>query len=88
MDRGQPLNLTLSGDLKKTITPGAYVKVTVEVASKPLITTTAGLCDQTAEADLACPIEAGKVAFTKSFNLPSVIPDVRISIISLSLVWH
>ncbi|UKZ73604.1 hypothetical protein TrVFT333_001252 [Trichoderma virens FT-333] len=63
-----------SGDVKKTVTQGAYVKVTVKYGLIQLLTTTADLCEQLGNVDLSCPLETGKMTITKSVDLPSAIP--------------
>ncbi|KAL7949947.1 putative phosphatidylglycerol/phosphatidylinositol transfer protein precursor [Trichoderma barbatum] len=71
---GKALLITASGDVKKTVTEGAYVKVTVKYGLIQLLSTTADLCEQLGNVDLSCPLEEGKMTLTKSVDLPSAIP--------------
>lgn len=77
MDRGQALNVTISGEVRETITEGAYILVTVKVGRIKLISTTADFCEETAAVGVSCPIIKGKLDLTKTVNLPSAIPPVR-----------
>ncbi|EGR51806.1 uncharacterized protein TRIREDRAFT_45085 [Trichoderma reesei QM6a] len=71
---GATLLITATGDVKKTITKGAYVKVTVKYGLIQLLSTTADLCEQLGNVDLTCPLEEGQMTITKSVDLPTAIP--------------
>ncbi|KAM0250011.1 hypothetical protein ACHAQJ_008818 [Trichoderma viride] len=71
---GQALLITASGDVKRTVTKGAYVKVVVKYGLIQLLSTTADLCEQLGNVDLSCPLEPGEMTITKSVDLPSAIP--------------
>ncbi|KAL7933696.1 putative phosphatidylglycerol/phosphatidylinositol transfer protein precursor [Trichoderma chlorosporum] len=71
---GQELLITASGNVKETITKGAYVKLVVKYGLIQLLSTTADLCDQLGNVDLSCPLEQGQMTITKSVDLPSAIP--------------
>lgn len=75
-DSGKALLITASGNVKETITKGAYVKVVVKYGLIQLLATTADLCEQLGNVDLSCPLEPGKTTITKSVDLPSAIPPV------------
>lgn len=88
---GKALLITASGVVKKTITTGAYVKVTVKYGLIQLLSTTADLCEQLDNVDLACPLENGSMTITKSVDLPSAIPPVSLLLIhrpSSSMLTH
>lgn len=76
LDSGKPLLITASGEVKTTITEGAYVKLVVKYGLIQLLSTTADLCEQLGNVDLSCPLEPGKMTLTKSVDLPSAIPPV------------
>ncbi|KAL7785194.1 putative phosphatidylglycerol/phosphatidylinositol transfer protein precursor [Trichoderma ceciliae] len=71
---GKALLITASGNVKHTVTAGAYVKLTVKYGLIQLLSTTADLCEQLGNVDLSCPLEPGKTTITKSVDLPSAIP--------------
>ncbi|KAH6607765.1 putative phosphatidylglycerol/phosphatidylinositol transfer protein precursor [Trichoderma cornu-damae] len=71
---GESLLITASGDVKRTIDKGAYVKLTVKYGLIQLLSTTADLCEQLGNVDLSCPLESGTLTVTKSVDLPSAIP--------------
>lgn len=73
---GKPLLITASGEVKETIESGAYVKLVVKYGLIQLLSTTADLCEQLTNVDLACPLEPGNMTLTKSVDLPSAIPPV------------
>ncbi|KAF3072471.1 putative phosphatidylglycerol/phosphatidylinositol transfer protein precursor [Trichoderma pleuroticola] len=79
---GKALLITASGVVKKTITTGAYVKVTVKYGLIQLLSTTADLCEQLDNVDLACPLENGQMTITKSVDLPSAIPPGTYSVLA------
>lgn len=65
-----------SGEVKKTIEAGAYLNLTVKYGIVTLLKQTADLCEQMGEVDIECPVEPGKVVFTKTVELPQQIPPV------------
>jgi len=71
---GKSLDITASGQVKQSITKGAYVQLTVKYGLIKLLSTTADLCEQLGNVDLSCPLEPGKMTLTKSVDLPSAIP--------------
>jgi hypothetical protein len=75
---GKALEIIASGEVKKTITSGAYVKLVVKYGLIQLLSTTADLCEQLGNVDLSCPLEPGNLTLTKSVDLPSAIPPVCI----------
>jgi len=62
--------------LKDTVTPGAYVEVSVKYGLITLIRETLDLCDHVKEVELKCPIEKGKLTLTKVVKIPQQIPPV------------
>lgn len=76
-DSGKSLDITATGEVKTTVTKGAYVKVTVKYGLIQLLSTTADLCEQLGNVDLSCPLEPGKLTLVKSVELPSAIPPVQ-----------
>lgn len=64
------------GIVKEKIEEGAYVSLAVNYGLIRLITTDADLCEQIGNVDLECPVEAGKLAITKTVELPAQIPPV------------
>jgi hypothetical protein len=79
---GKALLITASGNVKETITKGAYVKVVVKYGLIQLLATTADLCEQLGNVDLSCPLEPGKTTITKSVDLPSAIPPGTYSVVA------
>lgn len=79
---GKQLVIKAKGEVKQTITKGAYVQITVKYGLIRLISMKADLCDQITNVDLECPLEAGTMEITKSVDLPSVIPPGRYSVLA------
>ncbi|KZZ99171.1 phosphatidylglycerol/phosphatidylinositol transfer protein precursor [Moelleriella libera RCEF 2490] len=71
---GKDLYVAASGEVKKTIEAGAYLNLTVKYGIVTLLKQTADLCEQMGEVDIECPVEPGKVVFTKTVELPQQIP--------------
>lgn len=76
--RGTNLVIKAIGTVKETIEDGAYVNLEVKYGYIRLIKTRADLCKEIKNVDLECPIEKGKIAITKSVDLPKEIPPVRL----------
>ncbi|KAM0449049.1 hypothetical protein ACHAPV_007735 [Trichoderma viride] len=79
---GKPLDITASGEVKTTITDGAYVKLVIKYGLIQLLSTTADLCEQLGNVDLSCPLEPGNMTLTKSVDLPSAIPPGTYSVLA------
>lgn len=74
---GKQLVIKAKGEVKQTITKGAYVQITVKYGLIRLISMKADLCDQITNVDLECPLKAGIMEISKSVDLPAQIPPVR-----------
>lgn len=72
---GNPLAITASDEVKKTVESGAYIELDVKYGLFQLLATTANLCEQLNNVDLSA-LEPGKMTITKSVELPSAIPPV------------
>lgn len=83
---GQTLDIKATGVLKKTVENGAKIHLQVKYGLITLINQETDLCNQVKNVDLECPLEKGPLELTKSVNLPSQIPSVRLTL-CLSLEW-
>ncbi|CAG9998074.1 unnamed protein product [Clonostachys byssicola] len=79
---GQDLVIKAEGTVKEKIEEGAYVSLAVNYGLIRLITTTADLCEQIGNVDLECPVEAGKLAITKTVELPAQIPPGTYTVVA------
>ncbi|KMU84167.1 phosphatidylglycerol/phosphatidylinositol transfer protein [Coccidioides immitis H538.4] len=71
---GKTLTIKASGTFSKQVDRGARVLLQVKYGLIRLINQTADLCDQIENVDLHCPLEKGKMTFTKNIDLPKEIP--------------
>uniref|UniRef100_A0A8H7TW31 Phosphatidylglycerol/phosphatidylinositol transfer protein n=1 Tax=Bionectria ochroleuca TaxID=29856 RepID=A0A8H7TW31_BIOOC len=79
---GQDLVIKAEGIVKEKIEEGAYVSLAVNYGLIRLITTDADLCEQIGNVDLECPVEAGKLAITKTVELPAQIPPGTYTVVA------
>ncbi|KAI1932259.1 Phosphatidylglycerol/phosphatidylinositol transfer protein [Ophidiomyces ophidiicola] len=71
---GKTLTIKATGTFSKQVEEGAKVLLQVKYGLIRLINQTADLCEQIENVDLHCPLEKGKMVFTKDIELPKTIP--------------
>ncbi|EEP77599.1 phosphatidylglycerol/phosphatidylinositol transfer protein [Uncinocarpus reesii 1704] len=71
---GKTLTIKATGTFSKQVDKGAKVLLQVKYGVIRLINQTADLCEQIENVDLHCPLEKGKMEFTKNVDLPRDIP--------------
>ncbi|VUC37168.1 unnamed protein product [Clonostachys rosea] len=71
---GKRVSVKATLDIKQAVKRGAYVKVVVKYGLIQLLATTADLCEQIVNADMKCPVEAGKHEISFQTDLPAAIP--------------
>ncbi|KFY15500.1 hypothetical protein V492_01948 [Pseudogymnoascus sp. VKM F-4246] len=77
---GKTLTIEAVGTFKEDIDDGAYVVLQVKYGLIKLLSTTADLCEQIKEVDMACPIKAGETKITKEVDLPAQIPPGKYTV--------
>ncbi|KAJ5907649.1 Phosphatidylglycerol/phosphatidylinositol transfer protein [Penicillium taxi] len=79
---GEKLTIKASGTLNQAVEEGAYVNLEVKWGVITLIKQTVNLCDQISNVDLSCPLDKGKLTFTKDVELPKQIPPGKYSVLA------
>ncbi|KAL1976772.1 hypothetical protein VTN31DRAFT_3054 [Thermomyces dupontii] len=80
---GQTLSINAEGILHETVERGAKVLLQVSYGLIRLISQEVDLCDQLeTNVDISCPLEKGKLTFTKQVDLPKEIPPGKYSVIA------
>ncbi|ORZ32717.1 MD-2-related lipid-recognition domain-containing protein, partial [Catenaria anguillulae PL171] len=73
--RGEPLQVRLKGQLRRTIDRPATVHVLVKLGRFiQLLKQDLDLCNEVGRVDLTCPLQQGPIVIDKKFDLPNEIP--------------
>lgn len=73
--QGKNVELSLSGDLKKSISGDEYVNILVKLNAIPLYNKTQPLCDLLGELeDFKCPVSKGHIEYSHEQKIPKSIP--------------
>lgn len=80
--KGENLTISAEGVVKSVIEEGAYIDIDVRYGYIRLLKQTFDLCEQTANVDLACPIQEGKITFETSVQLPQEIPPGKYTVVA------
>ncbi len=84
--RGQPLNVTVSGTLNGVVDQGSKVLLFVKWGFVRVPVPPQDVCkdlSRVPDEKYHCPLQPGDMTVTQSFMLPEQIPEVRIS----SVMW-
>ncbi|KAJ3411251.1 Phosphatidylglycerol/phosphatidylinositol transfer protein [Chytridiales sp. JEL 0842] len=73
---GVPVNITLSGELRTTVFPGAKNKITAKLFGIQVYDETLDLCGP----GLECPVAPGPRDITLSFGIPKEAPSVTVGV--------
>ncbi|GAD93867.1 ML domain protein [Paecilomyces variotii No. 5] len=79
---GQTLTIVAKGTFREKVDEGSKVLLQVKYGLIRLINQEADLCEQIENVDLHCPLEKGKMTFTKDVELPKEIPPGKYSVLA------
>ncbi|OJD14789.1 hypothetical protein AJ78_04911 [Emergomyces pasteurianus Ep9510] len=79
---GQTLAINASGTFSKQVDEGAKVQVQVKYGLIRLINQEADLCQEISNVNMECPLEEGKMSFTKLVELPKEIPPGKYTVLA------
>ncbi|KAK2877816.1 hypothetical protein FQN49_001157 [Arthroderma sp. PD_2] len=77
---GKPLEIKASGIFSKQVDKGAKVQLQVKYGFLQLINQQMDLCEQTGNVGLECPLEKGKMVFSKSVDIPAEVPPGKYTV--------
>ncbi|KAF3482859.1 phosphatidylglycerol/phosphatidylinositol transfer protein [Arthroderma uncinatum] len=77
---GKPLQIKASGVFSKQVDKGATVQLQVKYGFLQLINQEMDLCEQTGNVGLKCPLEKGKMVFSKSVDIPAEVPPGKYTV--------
>lgn len=83
-ESGQTLVIEAKGNFTSEVADGAFVQISVKYGLITLIRQKTDLCEQMKQVDEKCPLH-GEKAFTKSVDLPGVIPPVCASGLTIEI---
>ncbi|PGH35937.1 hypothetical protein GX50_01262 [[Emmonsia] crescens] len=79
---GQTLTITASGTFSKQVDEGSKVQIQVKYGLIRLINQEADLCEEITNVDLKCPLEKGRMSFSKQVDLPKEIPPGKYTVLA------
>ncbi|KLO20167.1 MD-2-related lipid-recognition [Schizopora paradoxa] len=80
--KGQDLNVTVSGTVKKEVDEGAYALVQVKVGAIKILTKEIDICEEARNSDmeLQCPVKEGDYTVKQTAQLPKEIPPGKFKV--------
>jgi len=81
-EAGQTLVVKAVGTVRQKIEEGAYVNLMVKYNYIRLVNMRVDMCEQMANVNLSCPVEAGTITVVKSVDLPREIPPGKYNVLA------
>jgi len=80
--KGQDLNVTVSGTVKEVVEEGAYALVQVKVGVIKILEKEIDICEEARNSDmeLQCPVKKGEYTITQTAQLPKEIPPGKFKV--------
>jgi hypothetical protein len=85
--RGQPLTVTVTGELSQDVTDGAFADVKVKLGVIKLVEQRLDLCKEITQIERECPVEKGRVDIKHTVDIPREVPPVSTRIWENFVIW-